>query len=371
VNRKAWSYVFLLLTTAVLLAACGTPEAGRIAAQVAEAQTVAAVLTATAAAQPQATEVAVAPSVTLIPTDQPTPTVVLPTDTPPPQATATQVEVVVPPTVSATFTPLPQPTPAPQPSPTPIVIAALPVDGGGGDVPNIRNNNPVKGGRNVTLPGFSPADVREPMVFRDRIVFQAEVFDANVGTYDGAGIDNVRFTITDDRGVQVHSRQENNAGYCVFGGGEPDCSVLVLADSGYTWPDGQRVFPGSYSVTIEITPKSGDVVNWFWSFAVDPAKDMARIDAIYEQSGAYVVDFESFGFTPQLPGQHVHFFFDTVPPVQAGVPGEGPWKLYGGSSPFTEYSVGDRPPGATQMCILVANADHSVQPDSGNCLNLP
>jgi hypothetical protein len=68
---------------------------------------------------------------------------------------------------------------------------------------------------------------------------------------------------------------------------------------------------------------------------------------------------------------HVHFFFNTVAPENAGVPGSGPWILYGGPRPFTKYRVSDRPAQATQMCILVANPNHSVQPDSGNCMDLP
>jgi hypothetical protein len=72
-----------------------------------------------------------------------------------------------------------------------------------------------------------------------------------------------------------------------------------------------------------------------------------------------------------MPGQHVHFFFNTVPPAQAGVPGSGPWYAYGGSSPFIGYGIADRPPAATQMCILVANPDHSVIQNTGNCFNLP
>jgi serine/threonine protein kinase len=88
-------------------------------------------------------------------------------------------------------------------------------------------------------------------------------------------------------------------------------------------------------------------------------------------SNQYVVDYETFGYTEQLPGQHVHFFFNTVPPEQAGMPGSGPWKLYGGPRPFTEYKVSNRPANATQMCALVANADHSVIAESGNCVDLP
>lgn len=97
----------------------------------------------------------------------------------------------------------------------------------------------------------------------------------------------------------------------------------------------------------------------------------ATITDIARTHDRYAVYFETAGFEPQMPGQHVHFFFNTVPPEEAGVPGDGPWYAYGGSSPFTEYRVADRPAGATQMCVLVANPDHSVQLGTGNCYNLP
>lgn len=98
----------------------------------------------------------------------------------------------------------------------------------------------------------------------------------------------------------------------------------------------------------------------------------SRINNItIDDQGRYVVEYETFEFTEKLPGMHVHFFFNTVPPEQAGVPGSGPWILYGGPRPFTGYKVSDRPQGATQMCILVANPDHSVQANSGNCYDLP
>jgi len=85
----------------------------------------------------------------------------------------------------------------------------------------------------------------------------------------------------------------------------------------------------------------------------------------------YVVDYETFGYTESLPGMHIHFFFDTVNPDQAGVPGSGPWILYGGPRPFTEYGSSQKPGSATQMCALVANANHSVIQESGNCFDLP
>jgi hypothetical protein len=97
-----------------------------------------------------------------------------------------------------------------------------------------------------------------------------------------------------------------------------------------------------------------------------------RINSItVNDTGNYVVDYETFGYTEVLPGQHVHFFFDTVPPENAGSPGTGPWQLYGGPRPFTKYREVDRPANATQMCALVANPNHSIILDSGNCVNLP
>ena len=97
-----------------------------------------------------------------------------------------------------------------------------------------------------------------------------------------------------------------------------------------------------------------------------------RINEInLNSSNQYEVVYETFGFTEVLPGQHIHFFFDTVTPENAGMPGSGPWILYGGPRPFTGYSVYQIPRDATQMCALVANANHSVIFESGNCIDLP
>jgi hypothetical protein len=102
-----------------------------------------------------------------------------------------------------------------------------------------------------------------------------------------------------------------------------------------------------------------------------PAGRAARITGITLSGGNYVVDYQVFGYTAVLPGRHVHFFFNTVSEDQAGVPGKGPWELYAGPVPFTKYSVSERPGAATQMCILVANSDHSVVKGTGNCVDLP
>ena len=98
----------------------------------------------------------------------------------------------------------------------------------------------------------------------------------------------------------------------------------------------------------------------------------ALIDGIGIDGSRYSVEFTVNGYIPNIQGVHVHFFFDTVPPEEAGIPADGGnWILYDRPSPFTGYLVSDRPNGATEMCILVAEFDHSVRLGTGNCLALP
>ena len=103
-----------------------------------------------------------------------------------------------------------------------------------------------------------------------------------------------------------------------------------------------------------------------------PAPYSAQITGISLVANKYVVQFLVNGFAPKLPGgTHEHFFFNNVAPEDAGLPGSGPWKMYGGPAPFTGYSASQRPEGVTQMCVIVANSDHTVIMGSGNCFDLP
>jgi hypothetical protein len=102
-----------------------------------------------------------------------------------------------------------------------------------------------------------------------------------------------------------------------------------------------------------------------------PPGPYVRINDITIEDNFYLVEYETFEYTETLPGMHVHFFYDTVSEENAGIPGSGPWILYGGPRPFKEYSLNSRPAAATQLCALVANQNHSIQPGSGNCFDLP
>jgi hypothetical protein len=289
------------------------------------------------------------------------------------------------PTATATTETAPTATP-PAPTEEKLLIAESDVDGDDGN-DYLRGSSESNQGRVILLPGFDQSEVNDPMVFRDRIVFRVEVFDTRAGQVDGAGIEDVTFRIEvdDGSGQIVHERREQVPGYCVFGGGEPDCNVIPLQD-GSQWPEpyGGEILKGQYVAKIDIVPVDGEPTQWRWQFEIEsiaqtdtPPNDTARINSVAAEDGRYVVDFETFGFEPLVPGQHVHFFFDTVPPEEAGVPGSGPWQIYPtgpdkpNNSPFTLYTIDQRPDGATQMCILVANEDHSVNQGTGNCVDLP
>lgn len=109
------------------------------------------------------------------------------------------------------------------------------------------------------------------------------------------------------------------------------------------------------------------------------AEFFVRIMDIEVQDDTFVVAFQTFGYEPILgAGQkHVHFYFDTVPHSEAGIPGGGPWVLHPdragvmGASPYTGLGPADVPEGATALCAIVANDNHSVIQDSGTCYPLP
>ena len=250
-----------LMLAGLLVAACGgggrtpapaTPDV--VGTQVAQALAVAATLTARAP-QPDTPAAPVAQA---------------PTQTPV-EATPTRVEVTIQPVASPTrlvVTVVPTATPPPPPQPTRVQVAVVPVDGSDGNR-NLGNRRNVNEGRNVLLPGFAASQVSRPMTFWDKIVFQVEVFDSNIGQKDGAGIESVTFAVTDESGAKVHERTEKTPGYCVFGGGEPDCEIWRFSEHGYTWPGGAEVRPGVHDVQIFIKPKNGAAVTWFWSFRIE------------------------------------------------------------------------------------------------------
>jgi hypothetical protein len=96
-----------------------------------------------------------------------------------------------------------------------------------------------------------------------------KVFVPGKGDYDGAGIEKVKIKLFDPDEEKVHERTENNAAYCVFGGGEPDCNVFYFKDAD-NWPEeGQyNIKNGQYRAEIDITTKDNQTETWNWRFFI-------------------------------------------------------------------------------------------------------
>jgi hypothetical protein len=165
------------------------------------------------------------------PTYTPTPTdTVTPTDTP----TATPTDNYTP-TYTPTPTDTPTPTPTateeytPTPTPTSLALYAAIVQTGAG-----HNNDTVSGA----------------------LIFQVTAYDPNVGNNDGNGIDYVQMRIYEG-GDLVYERQENNAAYCAFSGGEPDCVVWYFHDNDNEWPGGEDIHTGTHTLWARVRAESG------------------------------------------------------------------------------------------------------------------
>ena len=126
----------------------------------------------------------------------------------------------------------------------------------------------------VIVPGFAPPSLG-PLIFHDRIVFQVRVHDPQSGPQDGDGIQEVQFKIYEGDQPQyeqlVYERTERTASYCVFGGGEPDCNVLVFADTP-NWPGGKTIHDTQYLVNILAVPKDQTRQAAFWDFSFQVAR---------------------------------------------------------------------------------------------------
>lgn len=87
-------------------------------------------------------------------------------------------------------------------------------------------------------------DSDRSFLVREALVFRVRANDRRVGEEDGDGIDFVTMSIFDERGRRVSSRRENNAGYCAFGEGAPDCIVYNFEENNNRWPNGDRIRDG-------------------------------------------------------------------------------------------------------------------------------
>ncbi|MBC8077898.1 MAG: hypothetical protein H7Y32_17610, partial [Chloroflexales bacterium] len=222
-----------------------TAAGDTVATQVAIAQAVAATLTAVVLAAPSPTTETAQEATPELPTI--TVAVDGPTAAPPPPTVAPIDTAVPPPTVFPTNDPE-----------LPIPIAYAP----GGNADNVLGGIVVPDDARIT--SYSEGNDLE-VSFKSSVWFRilAYVPSGDGNDKDGAGIKEVRVAIVGPvaggENDIVHERTEMNAAYCVFGGGEPDCSVWDFAANDNKWPGGEPVQYGeNYHVQINIDGADGD-----------------------------------------------------------------------------------------------------------------
>jgi hypothetical protein len=233
----------LILLLGMLTASCGapaaTPEPDRIATRVAEELAVSQTLTAVARTANAPTLMAA------VSTQSPR----LPASPNPPATVASQTK---PP--AGTLVPVKTQLPAPLEDPT---------TGGFGDPKGLTGK--------ILLPGYLGAQIVDSPVFSESIVFRLFVFDTSKGNHDGDGITSVDISITDPNGKGVSSRTEGIAGYCAFGGGEPNCNVWHFAEHNNQWPDGTSVCAGEgyqAGMTVHTADKQKEGAFWGFNFSI-------------------------------------------------------------------------------------------------------
>lgn len=128
---------------------------------------------------------------------------------------------------------------------------------------------------NSTPEGSDPDNLAYEADFNPQYFVRIRAHDTSVGDQDGDGIESVSFRVwraDDDPAVDppLYERTEQTAGYCIFGGGEPQCNPWVLEDYLYKWnPGGELVEEGAYQLTVNIVMANGDEGEWRYQIDLD------------------------------------------------------------------------------------------------------
>jgi hypothetical protein len=151
------------------------------------------------------------------------------------------------------------------------------------DAPALPPGWPPRTRNSIPAGAFPESHVAWDLITDDHYLFRFQVKDTSQGDFDGAGIVSVRFVVSDQNGNVIYQRTENNAAYCIFGGGEPTCDAWVMEDGRYRWGnDGPELASGDYFASIYVIPQfidpnenattdlDGNLVwGWFFDFHVD------------------------------------------------------------------------------------------------------
>ena len=158
-------------------------------------------------------------------------------------------------------------------------------------------------------------------------------------------------------------------------------ATTTVGGSGTSTPDGAAapaatvIAPTTTAATSTTTALAG---------CSAPAGRCVRIDSIATDGDDFVLSYTTVGFDPDLDGgptsQHIHFFYDSVPLEQAGLPaGTGEWAVWDTDQAGENVFRGDErfrpsavPAGATALCAVPATAGHTIDPGAvPSCAELP
>jgi hypothetical protein len=123
---------------------------------------------------------------------------------------------------------------------------------------------------NSTPDGTFPPTFVWEADFNKEYFVRFRVYDTSAGgTKDGDGIISVAFQVLDENGNEVYQRTERQAGFCIFGGGEPSCNPWTIENFSYVWkPGGEAVKEGNYKLLIVVSAASGEQGNWNYDFKI-------------------------------------------------------------------------------------------------------
>jgi hypothetical protein len=124
---------------------------------------------------------------------------------------------------------------------------------------------------NSTPDGTFPESFVWEADFNSQYFVRFRVYDtSNGGSKDGEGIKEVNFHVLDGSGKSVYQRTERQAGFCIFGGGEPTCNPWVLEDFIYKWnAGGEAVKEGDYKLLIVVVAENETQGNWNYDVTID------------------------------------------------------------------------------------------------------
>ena len=102
------------------------------------------------------------------------------------------------------------------------------------------------------------------------------------------------------------------------------------------------------------------------------------ITGMTRNSNEIAVTYETVGYEPDINGgpesRHIHFYFNTVPVDQAGLPATGPWVVYDvddNGEYVYRFPDSEIPDGATELCASAANVNHGLDDHLQDCATLP